>query len=91
MHVFQLCMYRLPPAVSPDLLQVLAKLIEHSDSAFVTDFSQVLQAKNVAHHQSTVLVITYLWLQVNLVCCLLKLPDFSDDVRNLINMRKQGV
>lgn len=29
------------------------------------------------------IVHTYLWLEVNLVCCLLELPDFSDDVRNL--------
>lgn len=27
--------------------------------------------------------LIYLCLKVNLVCCLLKLPDFSDDVRNL--------
>lgn len=34
-------------------------------------------------HWSTALVFMYLWLEVNLVCCLLELPDFSDDVRNL--------
>lgn len=34
---------------------------------------------------STVLVFIYLWLQVNFVRGLLKLPDFSDDVRNLKN------
>lgn len=32
----------------------------------------------------------YLWLQVNLVRCLLELPDFSDDVRNLEKEQKQA-
>lgn len=53
--------------------------------AFVTvhHFSKASQATLVARHWSTALVFMYLWLEVNLVCCLLELPDFSDDVRNL--------
>lgn len=30
-------------------------------------------------------LVQYLWLVINLVCCLLKLPDFSDDMGDLLN------
>lgn len=54
-------------------------------------FSHCLQLQDNTFENlwSTVSVLIYLWLQVNLVSCLLKLPDLSDDVRNLKSRRSR--
>lgn len=73
-------------------MQVHVKLIEIFASTFILDkasFKKSQQAKKVGNHWSSVLLFIYLWLKVKLVSRLLKLPDFSDDVRNLKSRRSR--